>query len=227
MGTMTAATLKTVTAKLGNRHFTTSEVGAILGMHQTEVNNLIDEVARLGVTRSGKGVRKVTHRGLFLLLVARELIRCQLKPELRPGTLAEALKAKGKRVAVPGTNLELLLDPLRKEVNRGLRALYEAEAAVVSKAGIMGGELCLKGTRIPVHLLGGVALAHGVDEAHATYPLLQRRQVELAYLFVKAHPRKGRPKRISLPTSGRRVVARFVIERKTPVRARAPSLSDR
>jgi uncharacterized protein (DUF433 family) len=227
MSTMTAATLKTVTVKLGNRHFTTSEVGAILGMHPTEVNNLIDEVCHLGVTRSGKGVRTVTYRGLFLLLVARELTRCQLKPELRPGTLAEALKAKGKRVAVPGTNLELLLDPLRREVNRGLRAIHEAEAAVASKAGVMGGELCLKGTRIPVHLLGGIAVARGVDEAHATYPFLQRRQVELAYLFVKAHPRKGRPKRISLPVSGRRVVARFVIERKTPVRARASSLSDR
>jgi uncharacterized protein (DUF433 family) len=223
---MTAVTLKAVAAKLANRHFTTSEVGAILGMHQTEVNNLIDEIGHLGVTRSGNGVRTVAYRGLFALLVARELVRCQFKPELRPGTLSEALKARGKRVAVPGTNLELLLDPLRKEINRGLRALYEAEAAVASKAGIMGGELCLKGTRIPVHLLGGIALAHGVDEAHATYPFLQRRQVELAQLFTKAHPRKGRPKRVALPTSGR-VVARFVIERKPQVRARAPRLSDR
>jgi uncharacterized protein (DUF433 family) len=223
---MTAATLKTVAAKLGNRHFTTSEVGAILDMHLTEVNNLIDEIGHLGVTRSGAGVRTVAYRGLFALLVARELVRCQLKPELRPGTLTEALKAKGKRVAVPGTNLELLLDPLRKEGNRGLRTLYEAEAAVASKAGVMGGELCLKGTRIPVHLIGGIALAHGLDEAHATYPFLQRRQVELAQLFAKAHPRKGRPKRVALPSSGR-VVARFVIERKPQVRARAPRLSDR
>jgi uncharacterized protein (DUF433 family) len=209
---MTAATLKTIAAKLGNRHFTTSEVAAILDMHQTEVNNLIDEIGDLGVTRSGRGVRTAAYRGLFALLVARELVRCQLKPELRSGTLVEALKAKGKRVAVPGTNLELLLDPLRKEVNRGLRALYEAEAAVAIKAGIMGGELCLKGTRIPVHLLGRIALAHGVDEAHATYPFLQRRQVELAQLYARAHPSKGRPKRI-VPPAGARVVSRHVISR--------------
>jgi uncharacterized protein (DUF433 family) len=212
---MTAATLKTVAAKLANRHFTTSEVGAILDMHQTEVNNLIDEIGQLGVTRSGRGVRTVAYRGLFPLLVARELIRCQLKPELRPATLTEALKAKGKRVAVPGTNLELLLDPLRKEINRGLRALYEAEAAVASKAGVMGGELCLKGTRVPVHLIGGIALAHGVDEAHATYPFLQRRQVEHAQLYARAHPRKGRPKKVALRIQ-HRVVSRTVIERKKP-----------
>ncbi len=211
---MTAATLKIVTAKLGNRHFTTSEVGAILGMHQTEVNNLIDEVDHLGVTRSGNGVRTVAYRGLFSLLVARELIRCQLKPELRFDTLAAALTAKGKRVAVPGTNLELLLDPLRKEINRGLRALYDAEAAVASKADIMQGEPCVKGTRVPVYVLGAIASAHGIDEALSTYPFLQRRQVELAQLFMKAHPRKGRPKRVALPTQ-RRVVSRFVIERKT------------
>jgi uncharacterized protein (DUF433 family) len=212
---MTAATLGTIAAKLGSRHFTTSEVGAILGMHQTEVNNLIDEIGHLGVTRSGKGVRTVAYRGLFAVLVARELVRCQLKPELRPATLTEALKAKGKRVAVPGASLELLLEPLRKEVNRGLRALYEAEAAVASKAGIMGGELCLKGTRVPVHLLGGIALAHGVDEAHATYPFLQRRQVEHAQLYARAHPRKGRPKKV-VKRIHYREVSRTVIERKKP-----------
>jgi len=210
---MAAATLKSITAKFANRCFTTSEVGAILNMQQTEVNNLIDEIGHLGVTRSGNGVRTVAYRGLFALLVARELIRCQLKPELRPDTFAGALKAKGKRVAVPGTNLELLLDPLRKEVNRGLRALYDAEAVVASKAEIMQGEPRIKGTRVPVYLLGAIASAHGLDEAHATYPFLQRRQVELARLFTKAHPRKGRPKRVALPAQ-RRVVSRFVIERK-------------
>jgi len=210
---MAAVTLKTLTAKLANRHFTTSEVGAILNMHQTEVNNLIAEVGHLGVTPSGKGTRTVAYRGLFSLLVARELIRCQLKPEMRPGALIETLRAKGKRVAIPGTNLEVLLDPHRKEVNRGLRTLYEAEEAVESKAEIMQGEPCVRGTRVPAYVLSAIASAHGPDEALATYPFLQKRQVELAQLFAKAHPRKGRPKKIGLPR-GRRVTAKKVIDRK-------------
>ena len=107
---MTAVALKTITTKLANRHFTTAEVGAMLDMGITEVNNLIDEIAPLRVAGAGGGRRAVSYRGLFAMLVARELIYCQLTPAMRAQTLAEALKAKGKRVPVPGTNLELVVE---------------------------------------------------------------------------------------------------------------------
>jgi uncharacterized protein (DUF433 family) len=207
---MVAVTLKTVTAKLANRHFTTSEVAAMLGMHITEVNNLIDEIAPLGVAVAGKGSRSVSYRGLFAMLVARELIFCELNPEIRPKALTEALKAKGKRVTVPGTNLELLVDPYRKQVNQGLRLLYEAEASVLRSRHIMQGEPCLRGTRVPVYIVAGIAEAHGRGEARATYPALSRRQVELAQVFARAHPRVGRPKKTVFPTTGKVVVRKVI-----------------
>jgi uncharacterized protein (DUF433 family) len=179
------------------------------------VNNLIAEIAHLGVARYGKGRRTVASRGLFALLVARELIHCQLKPEMRSRALLEASKAKGKRVAVPGTNLEILLDSHRKGVSKGLKALHEAETAVEGRAAVMQGEPCIKGTRVPAYVVGAIATTRGVDEALATYPFLQRRQVELAQLFAKARPRKGRPKRISSPAGGR-VVSKKVIKRAKP-----------
>jgi len=185
----------------------------MLDMRVTEVNNLIDEISHLGVTGSGKGKRTVTYRGLFALLVARELIYCQLKPEMRPQTLVEALKVTGKRVPVPGTNLELLVGSYRKQVNRGLRTLYEAEDAVESKPQTMQGEPCIKGTRVPVYIVSAIVDAHGVEEAISTYSFLKKRQVELAQIFAKAHPRKGRPKKIIFPTEGR-VVSKKVIKRK-------------
>jgi uncharacterized protein (DUF433 family) len=211
-----SAAPKTVRTGLSERRFTTSEVGAMLGLQPIEVNNLIAEIAHLGVARYGKGRRTVASRGLFSLLVARELIHCQLKPEIRSLALLEASKAKGKRVAVPGTNLEILLDSHRKEVSKGLKALHEAETAVESRAAVMQGEPCIKGTRVPAYVVGAIATtARGVDEALATYPFLQKRQVELAQLFAKAHPRKGRPKRISSPAGGR-VVSKKVIKRAKP-----------
>ena len=216
---MVAVALKTVTAKLTNRHFTTSEVAAMLGMHSTEVHNLIDEVAPLGVAIAGKGKRSVSYRGLFAMLVARELIYCELNPVMRPKTLAEALKAKGNRVPVPGTNLEVLVGSYRSQVNQGLRLLYEAEAAVTSRRDVMQGEPCLKGTRVPVYVVGAIVTARGAQEAAATYPFLKKRRIELAEVFTKAHPRKGRPKKIVLPVGGQVVVQRTIRLKKRKPRA--------
>ena len=210
---MVAVALKTITAKLANRHFTVAEVGAMLNIGATEVNNLIAEIAHLGVTRSGGGKRTVAYRGLFALLVARELIHCQLRPEMRPQILFAALKARGKRVAVHGTNLEILVEPYRKDVQKGLRSLYEAEEVVSYSNEIMQGEPCIKGTRVPVYILGAIAAAHGVEEALNTYPFLLPRHVEMALLYVRAHPRKGRPKKTVIPAVGD-VVAKKVIKRK-------------
>jgi uncharacterized protein (DUF433 family) len=216
---MVAVALKTVTAKLANRHFTTSEVAAMLDMPIIEVNNLIDEIAPLGVATAGKGRRSVSYRGLFAMLVARELIYCELNPEMRPKTLAEALKAKGKRVPVPGTNLEVLVESYRKQVNQGLRLLYESEEGVVRRRDVMQGDPCLKGTRVPVYIVGAIATARGAREARATYPHLSERQIEHAAVYTKAHPRKGRPKTV-FPTEGK-VVARKVIKRKRQPKVRA------
>ena len=147
------------------------------------------------------------------MLVAKELVKCQLNPEMRPQTLVQALAARGKRVGVPGTNLEILVDSYRKQVNRGIRALYEAEAAVESRGDVMQGEPCITGTRVPVYVVAAIAASRGVDEAVATYPSVDKRKVELALRFAKAHPRKGRPKKTMLPGAGR-VVSQKVIRRK-------------
>jgi uncharacterized protein (DUF433 family) len=210
---MVAVALKTISARLANRQFTTAETAAMLDIDVSEVNNLIDEIAPTGVARAGKGRRSVSYRGLFAMLVAKELVKCQLNPEMRPQTLAQALAARGKRVGVPGTNLEILVDSYRKQVNRGIRALYEAEAAVESKRDVMQGEPCITGTRVPVYVVAAIAASRGVDEAVATYPSLDKRKVELALRFAKAHPRKGRPKKTMLPSAGR-VVSQKVIRRK-------------
>ena len=71
----------------------------MLGLATSEVNNLIDEIAQLGVARAGRGTRTVEYRGLFAMLVAKELIHGQLKPAMRQQTLVQALRSKAKRIA--------------------------------------------------------------------------------------------------------------------------------
>ncbi len=60
----------------------------------------------------------------------------------------------------------------------------------------MCGEPCLKGTRVPVYLIGELARAHGVSRTHEMYPFLTEEKIELALLYVSEHPRKGRPRRM-------------------------------
>ena len=63
---------------------------------------------------------------------------------------------------------------------------------------VLGGEPCVKGTRIPAYLVGALARKHGFAEVRATYPSLSRQTIELVALYVEAHPRKGRPRQAEL-----------------------------
>jgi hypothetical protein len=62
-------------------------------------------------------------------------------------------------------------------------------------------------------VVAAIAEKRGIEEAHATYPFLKKQQVELATLYAKAHPRKGRPKKTAFPTEAK-VVSQKVIQRK-------------
>jgi uncharacterized protein (DUF433 family) len=80
--------------------------------------------------------------------------------------------------------------------------LKRAEALVVSDREVMGGELCIKGTRVPVYLIGELARAHGVSRTHEMYPFLAEEKIELALLYASEHPehlRKDRPRQPRLP----------------------------
>ena len=75
-----------------------------------------------------------------------------------------------------------------------LRRLVQAERMIVSDPDIMKGTPAFRGTRIPVHavadMLGQGATAEEILEG---YPALTREAVELAPVYAKAFPRRGRP----------------------------------
>jgi uncharacterized protein (DUF433 family) len=182
----------------------------MFGFTPTQANNLIDEIAPIGAAHVGDGRRIVDYRGLAVLLLAEELVYCQLKPELRRKVLAQAAAARSRRVAVPGTNLSVLLRPYRQRAQEGVRRLHDAEGAIQSRNDVMQGEPCMRGTRIPAYIVAAIAGARGREEARATYPLLDLRQVELAELFAKAHPRRGRPKTPTLPSDGKLAMTKVI-----------------
>jgi uncharacterized protein (DUF433 family) len=86
----------------------------------------------------------------------------------------------------------------RKQVDRGVRDLETAEAVVAKDKATLGGEPVFKGTRIPVYGIAAMLEAGAsAEELLSGYPKLTERMLELARIWVAAHPRRGRPKSLS------------------------------
>lgn len=192
--------LKAAAAKYRNKEFTPAQVGALFAMQNAEVNNLIDEIVPTGAAMAGGGRRFVQYKGLVPLLLARDFITWGLKKDLRQQALLRALKPLRTNLNVPGTTLSVLVASHKAQVAKAVQSLCDAESAVVSKAEIMQGEPCIRGTRISAYVVADIVEDAGIDAAKRTYPQLSKRQVELAHLFAKASPRRGRPKEIKVPT---------------------------
>jgi uncharacterized protein (DUF433 family) len=77
-----------------------------------------------------------------------------------------------------------------------LKQLARMQQMVVCDPGIMLGAPVFKGTRIPVDLVADM-LSQGAtaDEILQGYPALDREKLAIAPLYMRAFPRRGRPRR--------------------------------
>jgi len=201
--------LRALKDRLRNREFTTAEASAMLGLSGVQVNNLIDELAQLGIAHSKDRKRTIEYRGLFSLKLCRDLIRWDVGPALRLKVIQAALDAPRKKfVGIAGTSISAMqVGNYRKEASDCIRQLQNAENAVSSKPEIMQGEPCIRGTRVPVYWIADMVDADGLAEAKKTYPQLTEKQLRSAHLYASANPRRGRPRAISWPV-GRAIKGR-------------------
>jgi uncharacterized protein (DUF433 family) len=82
------------------------------------------------------------------------------------------------------------------EMSERLADATAAQFAVVSDPEIRGGELVVRGTRIPAHLLQDLVVQGATqDELLADYPSLDDQRLRLALLYAETHPRPGRPRK--------------------------------
>ncbi|MBI1777488.1 MAG: DUF433 domain-containing protein [Proteobacteria bacterium] len=82
----------------------------------------------------------------------------------------------------------------RSRVRKSLSLLRKAERAIVHDPEIMGGQPVFRGTRVPVHAVVAM-IEHGTEEAELLkgYPSLTKEKLDLARLYARAHPQRGRP----------------------------------
>jgi len=179
--------------------YTPAQAAAVTGLPLAAVHKAIDSrLIRPRSARSGGNVRR--------LLTKEQLIYLQLEAEglrlLPVGTrreIAESIRRSPKADVMAignGTVLFVEFKAARRKVEGQLKQLARIEEMAVSDPKIMLGTPVFKGTRIPVDLVSDM-LAQGAtaEEILEGYPTLSRERIEMAPLYMRAFPRRGRPSR--------------------------------
>ena len=179
-----------------SREFTPAEAAAISDVAVKAVHNAIDK--RILESRAQqRNVRTLT-AGDILRLKLWQAVGGILSQERRQKLFSEIETYPAAKRVKADAYLIVDVEEARKEIAKRTRDLEAAEAAIVRNDAIMGGEPVFRGTRIPVRLIATM-LDEGVENAEILdgYPKLDPRHLELARLWVAAHPRRGRPKSVA------------------------------
>ncbi len=189
--------MRTLASDLRPEEYTTNQAAVITGVPVARINHYISrELGGFGVAVWGEGKRRLGYNGLVALRVAYDFPK-SLTPSARIEAIEKALKFPRRKDIVLQDNVSVPVSLSRKRVAEGLRRLRQATAMVASDPKTLQGEPCLKGTRIPVRIVAGMAATSGIDSVRLAYPRLSKAQIELACLYVQASPQRGRPRRVA------------------------------
>ncbi len=179
-----------------HREYTPAEAAAVSGVAVKTVHNAIDKrIISRGASRSG--ARALTDDDLLHLKLWYG-VGSILSAERRK-RLFEAIANDPAAKTVRADDY-LIVDVARAREQLAARAdaLREAESAIHSVKGVMGGEPVFKGTRIPVRAIASMrGQGATVEELLEGYPSLNARMIEFAEIWTAAHPARGRPKTLS------------------------------
>jgi uncharacterized protein (DUF433 family) len=183
------------------RLYTPAEAAAVSGLALKAVNNAIDKhiVDVAGPPAAGKRtVRRYLTGSHLLCLRLEHGLAGRLPVDRRQGLFREVAARPEAKLLKADDLLFVDVGAARREVVVRLRDLNEAERLINVDKETLGGEPVFKGTRIPVYSVVAM-LDAGADVAEllSGYPKLDARKLELGRLWVAAHPRRGRPKRLS------------------------------
>jgi uncharacterized protein (DUF433 family) len=186
-----------MTPTLRNDAYTPSQVSAVTGLSLPAVHKAIEyKLIRPKRIRDGHFVRHRLSRSqaIYLRMEAKGLRSLPLAARRHVARAVERDPGIDAMFISEGSVILVQCKSARQEVETGLRRLAEATRMIQSDPEIMRGAPVYKGTRIPVHAIADM-LSQGapIAEILEGYPGLTREKIELAPLYVKAFPRRGRP----------------------------------
>jgi uncharacterized protein (DUF433 family) len=177
--------------------YTPAQASAVADLPLKAVHKLIDgRLIRPRRMRVGREIQRfLSQDQLVYLRLEAEGVR--LLPLATRREVAKAVENSPSIEMVclsEGSAVMIQVKHVRMEVERQLLRLREAEQMTISDPEILHGTPVYRGTRIPVELVADM-LNDGasVEEILEGYPALDRNKIELAPLYVRAFPRRGRP----------------------------------
>ncbi len=190
--------------KIAMEHLTTTEAAVAAGVSLPQINRVIDEKILPDDCYSTSPTRTVRSDACLLIafyfetadwLTAGARLKTIRNATARPHTWAQ-----WKNYAMDEDFVTVRFADLWKNVDTRLQQLSAAENMVLEDPEIMGGIPIIRGTRVPVHQIAAVFEAGTpMERILKSYPSLTAQQVELASIYAKAVPQRGRPKRTEFP----------------------------
>ena len=183
---------------------TPAEAAAVADVPVRDVHRVIDERLLPEALYSLGGARRIHaaacpliafYNGAAGLLTAEE----RVKIVAVVGERIQAADGTGSHPeeAVVDGFLTVDLAPFFARTRARRERLAEAEASVAEDPSILGGTPVLQGTRTPVHDVARSLELFPLERVLKAYPGLTADGAELARLYAKAHPPRGRPRRLA------------------------------
>jgi uncharacterized protein (DUF433 family) len=186
-----------MSARAPNDAYTPSQVSAVTGLPLPALHKAIEyKLIRPKRVREGHLVQRLLSRSqaVYLRMEASGLRSLPLAARRQVAQAVERDPGIDSMFISEGSVILIQCKSARKEVDTGLRRLAAATRMARSDPEIMRGAPVYRGTRIPVHAIADM-LSQGaaVSEILEGYPALTREKVELAPMYAKAFPLRGRP----------------------------------
>jgi uncharacterized protein (DUF433 family) len=177
--------------------YTPAEAAALTNLPIRTVRRLMDRrLIRPRRLQTGRSVQRLLswEQLVYLRLEAEGLA---LLPVVERRKIAKQIEADAGIDAIfvsAGSALLIQVKTVRKELDARLKKLERAKSVIVEDRETMRGTPVYRGTRIPVELIADMLRqGAGIEEILEGYPALDREKIELAPLYVRAFPRRGRP----------------------------------
>jgi uncharacterized protein (DUF433 family) len=194
---------------------TTSEAAIAAGVSVADINRAIDRKilpSGLYSTVTNRTVRKDACLWIAFYFETADCLTSSARLKaIRDGSsrCKSWVELRNCRVQESRT-IEVSFSRIWEDVDRRLNELREAQELVIEDPEILSGTPVIKGTRIPVYDVASlVDSGTSTAELLELYPRLKREQFELASLYAKANPQRGRPRRRTFPKGSEVSVSKF------------------
>jgi uncharacterized protein (DUF433 family) len=188
-------------------NLTTSEAAIAAGVTVAKINRMIDKrilPKMLYKTSQNRTVRKDACLWIAFYFETEDVLTAAARVKAMRSGLAHNHSWTELRHCKfeESRTVQVLLSSIWEDVDRRLSQLRKAQEIVVEDPEILSGTPVIRGTRIPVHDVASLVDAGTpLQELLEIYPTLTQSQFELASIYAKANPQRGRPRRRHFPRS--------------------------